>query len=182
MYRERFEGDEWNCAGELSGERYGFFLLHSLDDGVRTCGASISTKFTVLGGVVRVAALRLMAARVMSWSCRPELEREARDDPWLELRGVKKRVKRLGVIGGGLLCLREAVGAGGDEEKMSGVGSWNAARGAHGEENMAGSGPISRTALVYTQRLVIRWTATRRHEARRAGPKRKTWDGRADKI
>lgn len=52
-----------------------------LDDGVRTGGASMSTKFTVLRGVVRVAALRLTAARVMSCSCRPELEREARDDP-----------------------------------------------------------------------------------------------------
>ena len=151
-YRERFEGDEWNCAGELSGERYGFFLLHSLDDGVRTGADSISTKFTVLRGVVRVAALRLLAARVMSWSCRPEREREARDDPWLELRGVKKRVKRLGVIGGGLLCLRDAVGAGGEEEKMSGVGSWNATRGAHGEEeNMAGSGPISCKSNIYTK-------------------------------
>jgi hypothetical protein len=97
---------------------------------------------------------------------------------------VKKRVKRLGVIGGGLLCLREAVGAGGDEEKMSGVGSWNATRGAHGEENMTGSGPTNGRVLVYTQRLVIGWiaTATRRHDVRRAGLKRETWDGRADKI
>ena len=75
-----------------------------------------------------------MAARVMSCNCRPELEREARDEPWLELRGVKKRVKRLGVIGGGRFCLRVAAGTGGEEEKSSGVGSWNATRGAHGED------------------------------------------------
>lgn len=78
--------------------------------------------------------------------------------------------------------MREAVGAGGDEEKMSGVGSWNATRGAHGEENMADSGPIDGRVLVYTQRLAIRWTATRRPEAHKAGLKGKTWDGRADKI
>lgn len=95
-----------------------------------------------------MAWLRLMAARVMSCSCRPELESEARDDPWLELRGVKKRVKRFGVIGGGLFCLRVAVGAGGEEKKSSGVGSWNATRGAQGED-MAGSEVISYCTCVY---------------------------------
>jgi hypothetical protein len=70
-----------------------------------------------------MAWLRLMALRVISCSCRPELESDARDDPWLEFRGVKKRVKRLGVIGGGLFCLRVAEDAGGEEEKSSGVGS-----------------------------------------------------------
>lgn len=154
IYRERFEGEEWNCAGELSGERYGFFLFLALEDGVRVCVVSMSTKFTVLRGVVRVIAwLRLMAARVMSCNCRPELESEARDDPWLELRGVKKRVKRFGVIGGGLFCLRVAVGAGGEEEKSSGVGSWNATRGAHGED-MADSGAISCCTYDYRKRRV----------------------------
>lgn len=85
-----------------------------------------------------MAWLRLMATRVISCSCRPELESEARDDPWLEFRGVKKRVKRFGVIGGGLFGLRvAAVDAGGDEEKSSGVGSWNATRGAQGEDMAA---------------------------------------------
>lgn len=85
----------------------------------------------------------------MSCSWRPELEREARDEPWLELRGVKKRVKRLGVIGGGLFCFRAAVGAGGEEEKSSGVGSWNATRGAHGED-MAGSVAIKCCTCIYS--------------------------------
>jgi hypothetical protein len=33
-YRGRFEGDEWNCAGELSGDKYGFPLLRALESGV----------------------------------------------------------------------------------------------------------------------------------------------------
>lgn len=87
---------------------------------------------------------------MISCSCRPELEREARDDPWLEFRGVKKRVKRFGVIGGGLFCLRVAAGAGGEEENSSGVGSWNATRGAQGED-MADSGAISCCTGIYRE-------------------------------
>jgi hypothetical protein len=105
---------------------YGFFLLRVLDCGVRI-SFSTSAKFTVLRGVVRVAAwLRLMAARVMSCSWRPELETAVRDEPFLELRGVKKRVKRFGVMGGGRLGFRLASvagDAGGDDEKSSGAGS-----------------------------------------------------------
>ena len=89
----------------------------------------------------------------MSCNCRPELDSEAREDPWLELRGVKKRVKRFGVIGGGLFCLRAAAGAGGEDEKSSGVGSWNATRGAHGED-MADSGAISCCTCIHSKNYV----------------------------
>jgi hypothetical protein len=50
---------------------------------------------------------------------------------------VKKRVKRLGVMGGGRLGFRlpnVAVAVGGDEQRKSGVGSCNLLRGAHGED------------------------------------------------
>lgn len=112
----------------------------------------------------------------MSCSCRPELESEARDEPWVELRGVKKRVKRLGVIGGGLFCLRAPVSAGGEEEKSSGVGSWSATRGAQGED-MAESGAISYCTCIYRE-MTANVAATRRHAARRAGLRTTTWDGR----
>ena len=62
-----------------------------------------------------------------------------REDSFLEFRGVKKRVKRLGVMGGGRLGFRlpeAACGAGGDEEKSSGVGSCSRKRAAHGEEDI----------------------------------------------
>ena len=62
----------------------------------------------------------------MSCNWRPERESVPRDDTFLELRGVKKRVNRLGVIGGGLFGFRvppAAVCAGGDDENNSGVGS-----------------------------------------------------------
>lgn len=93
-------------------------------------------KLTVFFGVLRVAWLRLRADRVMSCNWRPALDSAVRD-AFLEFRGVKKRVKRLGVMGGGRFCLREpvvAVKAGGDDGQSSGVGSWNAVRGAHGED------------------------------------------------
>lgn len=117
---------------------YKFFLLRELDCGVRS-SFSTSAKLTVLRGVVRVAAwLRLMAARVMSCNWRPELERATLEEPLLELRGVKKRLKRFGVMGGGLLGFRApnvAVDAGGgDDEKSSGVGSCSQLRGAQGED------------------------------------------------
>lgn len=74
----------------------------------------------------------------MSCSWRPDLVRVVRDETSLEFRGVKKRVKRLGVIGGGRLGLREqtvAEDGGGGDEKSSGVGSWSSRlRGAHGED------------------------------------------------
>jgi hypothetical protein len=66
-----------------------------------------------------------MAARVMSCSWRAELESVVRDETFLEFRGVKKRVNRFGVIGGGRFCFRVpavAADAGGDEQS-SGVGS-----------------------------------------------------------
>jgi len=75
---------------------------------------------------------------VMSCNWRPELVREVRDDISLECRGVKNRVKRLGVIGGGRFGLREhavAAEAGGGDEQSSGVGSWmRMLRGAQGDD------------------------------------------------
>lgn len=98
----------------------------------------MSAKFTVFRGVVRVARLRLSADRVMSCNWRPELVRDVRDETSLECRGVKKRVKRLGVIGGGRFGFREfAVPAevGGGDEQSSGVGSWmRMLRGAQGDD------------------------------------------------
>jgi hypothetical protein len=73
----------------------------------------------------------------MSWSWRPELESAVREDTSLECRGVKKRVKRLGVMGGGRLGLRLAIVAadmGGGDENSSGVGSWSLLRVAHGDD------------------------------------------------
>ena len=86
----------------------------------------MSTKFTVFRGVLRVSRLRLRADRVMSCNWRPDLERCVRDETSLEFRGVKKRVKRLGVMGGGRFGLREQTVAdegGGGDEYSSGVGS-----------------------------------------------------------
>jgi hypothetical protein len=92
-----------------------------------------SAKLTVLRGVAfcTTLLLRLTAARVMSCSCRPELESEL--DPCVELRGVKNR---FGVMGGGFLMrlLVVAKGAGGDELKQSERGSAGALRAAHGED------------------------------------------------
>jgi len=74
----------------------------------------------------------------MSCNWRPELVRDVRDETSLECRGVKKRVKRLGVIGGGRFGFREfAVPAevGGGDEQSSGVGSWmRMLRGAQGDD------------------------------------------------
>ena len=57
----------------------------------------------------------------MSCNWRPDLERCVRDETSLEFRGVKKRVKRLGVMGGGRFGLREQTvadeGGGGDEPR-----------------------------------------------------------------
>jgi hypothetical protein len=95
-----------------------------------------SAKFTVLRGVAfcTTLLLRLMAARVMSCNCRPELESEL--DPCVEFRGVKNRVNRFGVMGGGFLMrlLVVAKGAGGDELKQADRGSTGALRAAHGED------------------------------------------------
>lgn len=125
--RGRLEGEDW--AGELSGDKYGVFRFLVLALGVSTLFSTMaSAKFTVLRGVVLDEAflLRLMAARVMSCSWRPEVPNEIEDDPCVELRGVKKRVKRLGVMGGAILGFRvpvaEKVG-GGDEKGSSGSGS-----------------------------------------------------------
>ncbi len=74
----------------------------------------------------------------MSCSWRPDLVSDVRDETSLECRGVKKRVKRLGVMGGGRFGLREhtvADDGGGGDEKSSGVGSCRSRlRGAHGED------------------------------------------------
>jgi hypothetical protein len=110
--------------------------LRALDEGVCTW-FSTSAKLTVLRGVVRGAALRLMAARVMSCSWRLERVGAVREEPVLEFRGVKKRVKRFGVMGGGRFTLRlklPVAAEGGDEENRSGVGPWRIWRGAHGED------------------------------------------------
>jgi hypothetical protein len=98
-----------------------------------------SAKTTVLRGVDFWATLllRLMAARVMSCSCRPELE--SLDDPCVDVRGVKKRVNRFGVMGGGFLMrpLVVAGGAGGDELGNSDRGSISPLRAAQGEDIFA---------------------------------------------
>lgn len=74
----------------------------------------------------------------MSCSWRLDREGAVRAELFFEFRGVKKRVKRLGVIGGGLLGLRLSMavmaGMGGDDDSSSGVGSWSPLRGAHGED------------------------------------------------
>ena len=62
-------------------------------------------------------------------------------------------IRLVGVIGGGLFCLRAAAGAGGEDEKSSGVGSWNATRGAHGED-MADSGAISCCTCIHSKNYV----------------------------
>jgi hypothetical protein len=79
----------------------------------------------------------LTAARVMSCSWRPELPMvRGLDEPAFEFLGVKKRVKRLGVMGGGFFSLRLPVEAGGgDDGSRSDIGS-NEALEAPGEENM----------------------------------------------
>lgn len=56
-----------------------------------------------------------------------------------EFVGVKKRVKRRGVMGGGFFCLQLAVvadGTGGDDERISrsGVGSWRISRNVQGDD------------------------------------------------
>lgn len=98
----------------------------------------MSTKLTVFRGVLRVSRRRFRADRVISCSWRPDLVSEVRDETSLEFRGVKKRVKRLGVMGGGRFGFREqavAEDAGGGDEQSSGVGSWRSRlRGAHGED------------------------------------------------
>ena len=104
MNRRRFEGED--CAGEVSGDRYGVLRFLVCDLGVWILFSTIaSAKFTVLRGVVRDEAFlpRLMAARVMSCSWRAELPWDIDDDPCVDARGVKNRVKRLGVMGGARL-------------------------------------------------------------------------------
>jgi hypothetical protein len=75
---------------------------------------------------------------VMSCNWRPELESAVREEPFFEFRGVKKRVNRFGVIGGGRLSFRLPIVAedmGGGDEQRSGVGSWKSLlRVAHGED------------------------------------------------
>jgi hypothetical protein len=110
--------------------------LRELDDGVRI-SFSTSAKFTVFRGVVRGAlTFWLLADRVMSCNLRLDLVAATLEDCSFVLRGVKKRVKRFGVMGGGRFCflLPVAVGIGGDDEKMSGVGSCSLLRVAHGED------------------------------------------------
>ena len=122
-YRHRFEGDD--CAGELSGERYGVFRFRPLVLGVCTWSTMTSAKFTVFRGVVLRVALgqRLMAERVISCNWRADLLRETvREESFLEFLGVKNRVKRLGVMGGGFFSLRLPVvkaAGGGDDESIS---------------------------------------------------------------
>jgi hypothetical protein len=74
----------------------------------------------------------------MSCNWRPELDSAVREEPFFELRGVKKRVNRFGVIGGGRLGLRLPIAAedmGGGDEHSSGVGSWRSLlRVAHGDD------------------------------------------------
>jgi hypothetical protein len=72
---------------------------------------------------------------VISCSWRPEAE--TLEDPWTDVRGVKKRVKRLGVIGGGFLgFLLPIVGGavGGDELGHSEGGSRSPKRAVHGDD------------------------------------------------
>jgi hypothetical protein len=136
VYLQRFEGEDW--TGEVSGDMYSDFRLRELIWGVLTVFSGMSpAKSTVLRGVDFCTALllRLMAARVMSCSCRPELESVL--DPCVEGRGVKNRVNRLGVMGGGFLMrllVVDAEGIGGDELRQSGRGSMSALRAANGED------------------------------------------------
>jgi len=74
----------------------------------------------------------------MSCNWRPARKREL-FEAWedLEFRGVKKRLKRFGVMGGGRFGFRLAVvaaGTGGDDEKTSGVGSRCMLRVVHGDD------------------------------------------------
>jgi hypothetical protein len=81
---------------------------------------------------------RLIAERVNSCSWRPELPIAlARDEPDFVFRGVKKRVNRLGVIGGGFFSLRLPVvdmGCGGGDEDTSDGDSWSSAKSSGGED------------------------------------------------
>jgi hypothetical protein len=136
--RDRLEGEDG--AGEVSGDKYGVFRFLVLALGVSTLFSTMSSaKFTVLRGVVLEDAflLRLRAARVMSCNWRPEAPRVTEDDPCVELRGVKKRVNRLGVMGGAFLGFRvpidENVG-GGDEHGSSGNGFRRAFRPMKGDD------------------------------------------------
>jgi hypothetical protein len=72
-----------------------------------------------------VAALVwLLADRVISCNLRLDRDGTVREDASFVLRGVKKRLNRFGVMGGGRFCFRlPVVAVGGDEEKNSGVGS-----------------------------------------------------------
>jgi hypothetical protein len=135
--RDRLEGED--CAGEVSGDKYGVFRFLVWALGVSMLLSTMaSAKFTVLRGVVFDDAflLRLRAARVMSCNWRPEAPRVTEDDPCVEFRGVKKRVNRLGVMGGAFLGFRvpidENVG-GGDEQGISGNGSRLAFRPINGD-------------------------------------------------
>lgn len=138
---DRFEGDD--CAGEVSGDKYNAFRLRELILGVSTlCSGVTSAKLTFLRGVIFCEALwlscLLTAARVISCNWRPDLDSAL--DPRVEVRGVKKRVRRLGVMGGGFLGFRlpEVVGGiGGGELASSGSGSLRSVlRGAHGEDDI----------------------------------------------
>lgn len=110
------------------------------------------------------AWLRLMAARVMSCNWRPERERATLEEPLLVLRGVKKRVKRFGVMGGGLLGFRapnvDADAGGGEDEKSSGVGSCSQLRGAHGDD-------------MFSTRIYVQETASRK--AREQATEKRYW-------
>ena len=135
VYLQRFEGED--CTGEVSGDMYSDFRLRELIWGVLTVFSAMSSaNMTVFRGVDFCTALwlRLMADRVMSCNCRPELESVL--DPCVECRGVKKRVKRFGVMGGGFLMrlLVVAEGTGGDELGQSERGSMSPLRAAHGED------------------------------------------------
>lgn len=138
VYLDRFEGDD--RAGELSGDKYGVFRLRLLICGVSTSGSSmVLVKFTVFRGVVlRLVLLqRLIADRVSSCSWRPELPIDLTTrDPFFEFLGVKNRVKRLGVIGGGFFGFRPAiveVGCGGDDEGISDTGPLRPSNASEGE-------------------------------------------------
>jgi hypothetical protein len=119
-YFDLFDGEL--CKGEVSGDRYAV-LRFRLIGGVSNAGllAVMSTKLTVLRGVVffAVAFFDLLSAdRVISCSWRCDLPSDLAPEEGFVFRGVKNRVNRFGVIGGGFLGFRLPIvdGIGGGDE------------------------------------------------------------------
>jgi hypothetical protein len=129
-YLDLFEGDD--CRGEVSGERYAVLRFRLVIGGVSkaTLSVAMSAKLTVLRGVVAFALAfldLLRADRVISCNWRCDLPKHrAPEAGCFEFRGVKNRVNRFGVIGGGFLGFRLPIvdgNGGGDEGGNSDIES-----------------------------------------------------------